>query len=845
MILVGIAAILLGAVATFIWGFQPKETVIPVITNDIARSEGQSYSEPRVSLDGMKGIVSNGLLSLYMNEATTGIALRNEKTGYVWYSSPPGLEEDNLATPANKHAMRSPIALSYINSGKQQTGFTASLESVAHGGFTSEAIDGGLRVTYNLGKPVAKIDRIPQKISKERLDGIKEKAGTSYNRYFINTFKLDPESNVYSRVDVTLDGTVLNKVLEAFELSDYTDADLEKDNEDNGIVMLSEDADRFTIVLEYLLDGDSLVVRVPVDQLQYAETTPLLQVSVLEYFGAGGPDDEGYLFVPDGSGSLIHMNRPKSGAVQYSQPVYGEDLALKENRGYTVKEQIRLPVFGLKKNEEAMLAIIESGDEVARIGATTNGILGSYNNVFADFKVISQENVRVESGNKFREIPVYQEQGTVSDFVIRYKFLSGDQADYSGMAKAYQQYLAERGVLAEKETSADTPFYLELVGSISTQKQFLGIPYEAMRPLTTFKQAQRILDELLAESVSNIHVRYSGWSDGGIEHALPSKLKPEKSLGGNKGLRQLEQFAEHNGMTIYPDVSFLKMYSPDSLSYSPAKAAVRNLNRAPSAIYPYDPALGFRNQTAQPYHLLAPQVVTTVVDRFLQDYNKRALSGLSLADLGDILYGNYRKGSEVDRTQAAQVVVDQARKIQEAMPDTNVIVNGGNAYLLPFADHIVNVQMSDSGFNIADESVPFYQMVLHGYASYTGAPFNLKQSSDIREYVLSSLEHGSNLHFTWIYGDNSLVKETDFNYLYSVNYKNLLDDAVAAYHEVNAVLKQVAGLKMKKHEVAEHGVRRMEYEDSTTIIVNYNSYDVQADGITIKARDYYVGGDRA
>lgn len=843
IIYVSIAVLLLGAVATVIWGFQPKKTEIPVISNTIMISEGQSFTEPRVRLNGMKGIVSNGLLSLYIDEATTAIAVRNEQTGYVWYSSPPGLEEDSKATPANKHAMRSPIALNYINTGKQQTKFTVSSESVPHGGFSSEMIEGGLRVTYQLGKPIAKIDRIPQKISKDRLDQIKEAAGQSYSRYFINTFTLDSETNVYTRVDVTLHGTVLNKVLEAFELSGYTAEDLEMDNEANGIEVLPEDVDRFTVAIEYMLSDDSLVVRVPVDQLQYSKTTPLLQLTVLEYFGAGGPEDEGYLFVPDGSGSLIYMNRPKSGAAQYSQPVYGDDLAVKESRSNTIKEQVRLPVFGIKKNEEAMLAIIESGDAAARINATTNGILGSFTNVYSDFKVISQESVRVESGNRFREIPVYQDERTVSDFVIRYKFLSGEQANYSGMAEAYRQYLVQQGILKKQVAASDHPFYLELIGAIATQEHFLGIPNEAIRPLTSFEQARTILGQLAEESVTNIHVRYSGWANGGIEHALPTKVTPEKSLGGKKGLQQLEQYAVANGISIYPNVSLLKLYPQSSLTYSPAKAAVRNLNRTPSAIHPYDPALGTLDQAGEPYHLLAPQVVPSVIDRFLDDYSKLSLSGLGLEDLGDTLYGNYRKGSQVDRTQAVRVVVEQAQKIDEALPGVGLMVNGGNAYLFPYADHIVNVPMSDSGFNITDEAVPFYQMLLHGYTNYAGASFNLHQSSDIREYVLKSIEYGSNLHFTWIFEDNSLVKETDYNYLYSVNYKTWLEDAAAAYHEVNDVLKHVAGKNMMQHEILAHNVRKMEYEDGTSIIVNYNSYDVQIDGTAIKARNYYVGGN--
>lgn len=79
------------------------------------------------------------------------------------------------------------------------------------------------------------------------------------------------------------------------------------------------------------------------------------------------------------------------------------------------------------------------------------------------------------------------------------------------------------------------------------------------------------------------------------------------------------------------------------------------------------------------------------------------------------------------------------------------MVSGGNAYLFPYARHIVQAPMSDSGFHITDESVPFYQIVLHGYVDYAGMPYNLAQEVELREYVLQCLEYGSNVYFTWIY----------------------------------------------------------------------------------------------
>ena len=42
------------------------------------------------------------------------------------------------------------------------------------------------------------------------------------------------------------------------------------------------------------------------------------------------------------------------------------------------------------------------------------------------------------------------------------------------------------------------------------------------------------------------------------------------------------------------------------------------------------------------------------------------------------------------------------------------MVDRGNAYALPYADAIVNLPTSSSGYSLVNASIPFYQMVIHG-----------------------------------------------------------------------------------------------------------------------------------
>src|SRR5690606_29244361 len=120
-------------------------------------------------------------------------------------------------------------------------------------------------------------------------------------------------------------------------------------------------------------------------------------------------------------------------------------------------------------------------------------------------------------GNK--SINVYSEGLPAKDIVVRYTFLSGEEADYVGMARYYQRYLVEKYGLRPVEASGDIPFFLELVGAVWKKPLFMGIPPVRAVPLTDFDEARTIVDELLTAGVSRIVLQYSGWQRGGLKGA--------------------------------------------------------------------------------------------------------------------------------------------------------------------------------------------------------------------------------------------------------------------------------------------------------------------------------------
>ena len=96
-----------------------------------------------------------------------------------------------------------------------------------------------------------------------------------------------------------------------------------------------EDTDVSFSVL-YELTDDGFTVTVPFEDfkehIQEGRTAAdrgtvsywgIRDISILPYFGAAGPEDEGYMLIPDGSGALIEFNYQKSSYGAYSHDVYG------------------------------------------------------------------------------------------------------------------------------------------------------------------------------------------------------------------------------------------------------------------------------------------------------------------------------------------------------------------------------------------------------------------------------------------------------------------------------------------------------------------------------------------
>ncbi len=621
----------------------------------------------------------------------------------------------------------------------------------------------------------------------------------------------------------------------------------------------------FTVPLEYKIDGRDLLVRIITGEINFpflegvtrtrrgswAWTVRYYQslphtIELLPFFGAAGLDQEGYMFVPDGSGSLIYLNNEKTGESSYLGRVYGDDPGKEpvetSDRGRI--QDIILPVFGLKEEDKSFLAIIEKGAAFASIHATIAERRNAYNYIYPSFNISYASNKSFEFGDiGTMGVNAYSERLPETDIVLRYKFFSGKDADYVGMANKYREYLIEKNNLEINEPEEkDIPLNIDIIGSVPINRPVLGISRKVEFPFTTYKQAQEMIESLMENNINQFNIKYSGWLSGSIYNDFPDSVNRISDLGNNEEFTSFIEFTKNHNIGLYPAVEFLNVYDYNwRNNFTSRKHASRYLSNQVGYKLNYNPA-SFQYEREDAPILISTDHLEYVMGSFIDDFSNYQIDGLSLNYMGSQLHSNnYRDDVKmIDRQQAADYISENLQKYSDSGYD--IMVSGGNSYVLPYVSHVINMPISSSKRYFTDESIPFAQIALRGLVNYSGGPIN--HAKNIKEIILKSIEVGASPFFQLGYENQSLLKESQFHDFHSLEFANWSEELIRIYHEANDVLKYVYNQPIVGHKQVKDNVFVTSYKNGKSIIVNYNKNKIEYNDYIVEGKFYkMVEGD--
>lgn len=802
--------------------------------------------------NGWKVMAENNQYSFSMNQETTAFVLTDKESGRQWFSNPG--ETDLLASPVNRDYLNSQFRISYFNESSIKKTMNSFDHSVKAGQFIITSTEDGVKVQYALGD-IEDVELIPQAIRQDRFESFTAKITDDrylsqikrqYRLLDLDKVRTEDERNRllkefpqlkdynlyrFSGVD---NKAVLERIEAGFVQAGYTEEDLILDHQMNSIPAKESNREIFSVSIYYSLTDDGFTVRIPTEEVGYHPSFPLTDIRLLEFFGASFQEaHDGYIFVPDASGALIKLDNGKTWADLYYSRIYGLDPAIPLKERGMKQSPSTMPVFGMKQDDQAFFAIIEEGDAFASVYADIAGRLHSYNFVGSEFSLLPFAPVTLESlqGNKY--INTYQNEPFQGEIRLSYHFLEGEEADYSGMARLYSDYLF--GDRYESDVSGRDSLFLDITMAIDKTRNFLGVPYNGVVPLSTFEEARRILEELDEEGLESPIVNIVGWQKGGVLHQ--ARFSQERQTGSRSDMQKLIEWAEEHKSMLFFDGSVSRVLNNGSFDvFKRNRHAVKLLDRTDAYLFPMNVATNSPDSLMPPYFLVSPKRGRSIYENALKKMERYHIPGFAFRYSGRYLHSDFFERDQVSRDQSMAIARDRFKEVTaEGM---NLLNYSGMAYTLPFSTMLSDVELSSNSYNICDSSVPFLPMVLSGRVPFAGKAVNLDNQE--RENLLKHIETGAIPHFSLIYRDNSITVHTHHDNLFSVHYSNWLEEMKEWSSEVEKLKNRTENSPIFRHAILAEDVVKVEYGNGTVIIINYSDEDFSYQNKIISGRDYSI-----
>ena len=566
------------------------------------------------------------------------------------------------------------------------------------------------------------------------------------------------------------------------------------------------------------LEAEGVCVEIPSESIFQEDPAFKLGVVYLYPFLGATLEDSvpGYMFIPDGSGSIIRFAKDTKAQNMYYARYYGPDLGmityLPYDRYVNRAREISYPVFGMVhgENQNAFLSVVESGAPYGELQAHPAGIITRFNFIYTAF--IYNESYFQATNRSGAGVTTLQPETNDFDVKVHYRFLTGGESNYVGMAQSYQHYLAARGTL--NRVADDT-------GGIGIRLEFLGgdkkkvLLWHTLVEMTTVEQMQAILSGL---DLPNADVIYYGWQPLGASTMPPQTLKLDRNLGSLEQLQSLAQDVAADGGNFYfyldPQAAFMYEggYSPRfDLAMSITNANLAGYNRGAPRYY-------FNADTlAQRYTSLSADVF----DEFG--------AGLALDGIGYTVYSDFKDHNFINREDA---ILTYQGLLGSSAPQAYYTPND---YLFANMSAYYDIQMGNNGYIYVDEAVPFLQIVLAGYVPYYGPALNF--SSNLQDDLLRLADYGAYPSFFLTDEVTAKILDTPSNWIYTSSYDQWGGDVAAAYEWLNSLLGPVRGQEIVARQVLHPDVVGTTYANGMQVIVNYSDQPYYAGRLVVPPRD--------
>lgn len=439
------------------------------------------------------------------------------------------------------------------------------------------------------------------------------------------------------------------------------------------------------------------------------------------------------------------------------------------------------------------------------------------------------------------------------DIAVEYRFLEGDDADYSGIARSYRDYQLKRGACRPISARLKEQPFLEYAvrhPEVRIRQAWKPVPSPVfdqvtrneppVKPVVTFDRVKEIVDECLRQGVDGAEFCLVGWNVGGHDGRFPQIFPVEPTLGGEKKLKECVKYAQEKGYQIVGHSSFRDCYmiadTWDS-EYVVEKNPDGTLKK------------GKTSWGGGRLYTMCPQ-------RAYERFCPKQCAEMATLGFKGLFY------VDVTTSRSLFPCNDPRHRLnngQRAVWEANIMNElrstfGGSAsegafdFCIGSVDSALTVQwvkpFDPPKNKMVDEYIPLWQLVYHGIVVST--PFrtmiNCTANPDKR-FLLKLAEFGGRPTYYWhscfvtgrppSMGTIDLEATTDEKMRQSVAWMKQGCDEYARRSDLQFQF-------MERHEVLSPGVARITYGNGAKMLVNYTGAVVAVDGVDVPSMDYVV-----
>ena len=602
-----------------------------------------------------------------------------------------------------------------------------------------------------------------------------------------------------------------------------TTVDIKEKALENGIALELTFADYgITFTMEVWLNEGGLKARIPVKSIKEKDIYGVTSITLFPMMGAVKNNEDGFVVYPDGSGSLYKFGvsgdtTPLSTFFYFQNSFDLDEIEERINQG---QQNVMLPAYGITDGKTGVVSYVTEGDENAYATLQPAFSATGYNRMVAScmyrksYSFISPTDV---------EITQVEKDLSAGDYGVQYFFIQNSTRNitYGDMASVIREFMLRKGLLnKDSGNNDDVKANLQIV---MATKGNSGMD-TSLKALTTFDETKKIIEAVDKDKRDNLRIYMLGWQEGGYG-LNPSGDKLAKILGSKKDLAALNKYFKDNKIESYMVADYVAAIK-DGVGFNANSQAVYNEMNLPITDGAYESYL--RNALVELKKFDNKRIP------YFKDVNA---NGVAFEKAGYYLYDDYSKGGKLTRSQTALAFVKTAKVAAENKMKT--AVQGGNVYMLSAVNAIYDMPEKGSENTKMVYSIPFYQMIVHGYIPYTGNIAG-NMSADFDQQKLKWIEYGSQPNFVLTYNTSELIKNTYADAAFATDYEEHMDAVNECIEEFNTKLSFTAKETMIDHKVVSDDVVIVTYEGGNSIYINYGNETANVNGVEVPSENYVV-----